>query len=146
MAGVTYPMTQEVLTRDKLMADLAAQIKLNCEGQAVLADLLKKLDRRLNPSREFYPILITLAAGATYTHQPGFEPVAWFVSLDPSSTTGAIAVPMTHGGPAWINLVPGAHVVFPARSQSLTVTNAGSGNANVTLAALGDVPFEYATT
>lgn len=144
MAAGDSPMTHNINVRDKLMYDLAEQLKVNHEAQVTLADLLIKLDRRLNPSREFYPILQTLAAGASYTHNPGMLPVAWFVSLDPTSTSGAVAILSPNFGATWITLAPGAHIVFPAREQMLTVTNTGSGNALVTIAALGDVPFNYA--
>lgn len=131
-------------TRDKLMDDLAEQLRLSREGQAVIAELLKKLDRRLTPSHDFYPARQTIAGGDTWTFDPGIQPLAWFVALDADSTA-RLDIKATNDASAWIRLAPGAHVIFPARSQTITVTNVALGDALTTIAALGDVPFEYAT-
>ncbi len=132
-------------TRDKLLADLVEQFHLNRKAQAALLDLLIKLDRRLNPRPDFYPMRQDLAIGASWTFDPGMQPEMWFVSLDPTSSAAKLAISATQAGMVWLELSPGAHVKFPARYQTLTVIKTGSGVARTTIVALGDVAFDYAT-
>ncbi len=146
-----YPARPEKLvnapainTRDKMLDALVEQLRLNREGQDALAELLKRLDRRLMPSHDFYPARQTIVAGDTWTFDPGIQPVAWFVSLDADSTA-RLEIKATPNAAAWLRLAPGAHIIFPARSQTITVTNVALGDALTTIAALGDVPFDYAT-